>query len=87
LHIPKNRVLVRLASAKVEVTLRGNTLNGPSAQVSPIPLETFKTNKEMGRVLMRRGGETIAAGADRFCYIYCRPGLSCDNAGIVVELL
>ncbi|KAF8529943.1 EF Tu GTP binding domain-containing protein [Gautieria morchelliformis] len=59
---PNPRVLAKLASAKVEVTLRGNTINGPSAQVSPIPLETFKTNKEMGRVLLRRGGETIAAG-------------------------
>ncbi|KAJ8653690.1 translation elongation factor Tu [Lichtheimia ornata] len=27
-----------------------------------IPLETFKQNKQLGRIMLRRGGETIAAG-------------------------
>ncbi|RUP50958.1 hypothetical protein BC936DRAFT_136873 [Jimgerdemannia flammicorona] len=28
----------------------------------PIPLETFKENKELGRVMLRKGGDTVAAG-------------------------
>ncbi|CAO3693728.1 unnamed protein product [Umbelopsis ramanniana] len=28
----------------------------------PIPLETFKDNKDLGRVMLRKGGETVAAG-------------------------
>ncbi|ORZ01606.1 P-loop containing nucleoside triphosphate hydrolase protein [Syncephalastrum racemosum] len=27
-----------------------------------IPLETFKENKQLGRIMLRRGGETVAAG-------------------------
>ncbi|KAF8592451.1 hypothetical protein K439DRAFT_1610256 [Ramaria rubella] len=57
-----NRVLTKLASAKIEVTVRSTIMIGSSTQASPIPMESFKTNKEMGRVLLRRSGETIAAG-------------------------
>ena len=57
-----NRVLTKMASAKVEITLRAVSMSGPCSNAMPIPLETFRSNKEMGRVLLRRGGETIAAG-------------------------
>ncbi|KAG5644569.1 hypothetical protein DXG03_008143 [Asterophora parasitica] len=55
------RVLTKGASAEVQISLRSTTLSGPAA-VRPIPLETFAVNKEMGRILIRRGGETIGAG-------------------------
>ena len=54
------RVLQRGVTAIVELTLRsppGSTGRAPS-----MPLETGAENKEMGRVLIRRGGESIAAG-------------------------
>ncbi|KAI9310075.1 P-loop containing nucleoside triphosphate hydrolase protein [Dichotomocladium elegans] len=40
---------------------------GMTAKVSivtsrPIPIETFKQNKQLGRLMLRRGGETVAAG-------------------------
>lgn len=75
-----------MTSAKVEVTLRSTVLDGSSAQMSPIPLETFKTNKEMGRVLLRRGGETVAAGVETNAAICLLLNCDCD-IGIVVELL
>ena len=81
------RVLAKLASAKVEVTLRGTTINGPSAHVSAIPLETFKANKEMGRLLLRRGGETIAAGLCSIYTLHLLLRFDTCGAGIVVELL
>jgi hypothetical protein len=28
----------------------------------PIPLENFKDNKDLGRIMLRKGGETVAAG-------------------------
>ena len=28
----------------------------------PIPLESFKDNKQLGRIMLRKGGETVAAG-------------------------
>ncbi len=37
-------------------------MSGHSGTTGAIPLETFKSNKEMGRILLRRGGETVAAG-------------------------
>ncbi|KAF9452145.1 hypothetical protein P691DRAFT_795370 [Macrolepiota fuliginosa MF-IS2] len=53
------RVLTKGVSAEVEITLRSTgTSGGPKG----IPLEPFASNKDMGRVLLRRGGETIAAG-------------------------
>ncbi|WVQ71889.1 hypothetical protein IAR50_001431 [Cryptococcus sp. DSM 104548] len=54
----KPRVLQKGMTAMVEVTLRANS----SGRVPSIPLETAADNKEMGRVLVRRNGETIAAG-------------------------
>ncbi|OCF45383.1 elongation factor 1 alpha-like protein [Kwoniella heveanensis CBS 569] len=67
LVVKKNpRVLQRGTTATVELTLRPNNGNGSSNSTSSkapsIPLETTADNKEMGRVLIRRGGETIAAG-------------------------
>ncbi|THH33638.1 hypothetical protein EUX98_g505 [Antrodiella citrinella] len=56
------RVLAKGASAEVQITLRSTTMAGPTTRAQAIPLEPFSVNKEMGRVLLRRGGETIAAG-------------------------
>jgi elongation factor 1 alpha-like protein len=60
-HLCDSRVLQKGVHAQVEITLRtpsqGTVLRAPS-----IPLEAASANKEMGRVLLRRGGETIAAG-------------------------
>ena len=42
--------------------IRQVTFGGSGARNAVIPLEPFSTNKEMGRILIRRGGETIAAG-------------------------
>lgn len=53
------RVLQRGMQAEVEITLRAN----PNALRAPsIAIETASVNKDMSRVLLRRGGETIAAG-------------------------
>lgn len=63
--IKKNpRVLSKGMSAKVRITVRGGTLSDASGGVttSKLAVETFKENKDMGRVLLRRNGETIAAG-------------------------
>ncbi|KAF9008790.1 EF Tu GTP binding domain-containing protein [Cyathus striatus] len=53
------RVLTKGTSAEVEIALRATSVG-----VLPrgIPLEPFSANKDMGRILIRRGGETIAAG-------------------------
>ncbi|KAI0069143.1 EF Tu GTP binding domain-containing protein [Artomyces pyxidatus] len=56
------RVLTKGMSAEVHITIRSASLSGPAARAQPIPLEPFSVNKEMGRILIRRGGETIAAG-------------------------
>lgn len=56
------RVLTKNMSAEVEITLRGSTYSGPASRALPIPIEAFSANKEMGRILVRRGGETIGAG-------------------------
>lgn len=53
------RVLTKGASAEVQIALRSA---GGTGKAYSVPLETFVTNKEMGRVLIRRGGETVAAG-------------------------
>ncbi|KAI0332463.1 EF Tu GTP binding domain-containing protein [Cubamyces sp. BRFM 1775] len=58
----KPRVLTKNMSAEVEITLRNSTYSGPASRVLPIPLEPFSVNKDMGRILIRRGGETIGAG-------------------------
>ncbi|KAM0752359.1 EF Tu GTP binding domain-containing protein [Meredithblackwellia eburnea MCA 4105] len=56
----KPRMLTKGVSARVHVQLR-NPTSGPPRKAE-IPLETFASNKNMGRVLFRRGGTTIAAG-------------------------
>ncbi|KZT12882.1 uncharacterized protein LAESUDRAFT_639901 [Laetiporus sulphureus 93-53] len=56
------RVLPKNASAEVQISLRSAAMSGPSAKAQPIPIEPFAVNKDMGRILIRRGGETIAAG-------------------------
>lgn len=53
------RVLQKGVTATVEITLRSTQNAG---RPPTMPLETAKDNKEMGRVLIRRAGETIAAG-------------------------
>lgn len=53
------RVLTKNVSAEVEISLRST---GNTVAPKGIPLEQFSTNKDMGRILLRRGGETIAAG-------------------------
>ncbi|KAI8394259.1 P-loop containing nucleoside triphosphate hydrolase protein [Radiomyces spectabilis] len=51
--IKKNpRHLSKGATAKVRINM----------PLRPIPLETFKDNKNLGRVMLRREGETVAAG-------------------------
>ncbi|KAK7060217.1 hypothetical protein VNI00_000982 [Paramarasmius palmivorus] len=57
-----NSVLTKGASAEVQIVLRTTSLSGPSI-ARPIPLEPFSVNKDMGRILLRRGGETIGAAA------------------------
>ena len=54
-------MLTKGASAEVQITLRSA---GGTGRPYSVPLETFATNKEMGRVLIRRGGETVAAGME-----------------------
>ncbi|KIY45914.1 hypothetical protein FISHEDRAFT_48274 [Fistulina hepatica ATCC 64428] len=53
------RMLSKGMSADVEITIRSLSQNAPPRA---IPLETFAVNKDMGRVLLRRNGETVAAG-------------------------
>ncbi|KAF8204864.1 P-loop containing nucleoside triphosphate hydrolase protein [Pholiota molesta] len=56
------RVLTKGVSAEVQIALRSVQVAGASQISRGIPLEKFSTNKDMGRILIRRGGETIAAG-------------------------
>ena len=58
------RVLQRGASAEVRVAVRaaGTGMAGPNARMQPVPMEPFAINKDMGRLLLRRNGETVAAG-------------------------
>lgn len=55
-------VLTKGTSAEVQINIRPASLSGPNSRAQPIPLEPFSVNKEMGRILIRRQGETIAAG-------------------------
>ncbi|KAF9045948.1 hypothetical protein BDZ89DRAFT_942191 [Hymenopellis radicata] len=57
----KPRVLAKGTSAEVQISLRSTSLSSAST-ARPIPLESFSVNKDMGRILLRRGGETIGAG-------------------------
>ncbi|KAL1732735.1 P-loop containing nucleoside triphosphate hydrolase protein [Schizophyllum commune] len=56
------RVLTKSTSAEVCISLRATAMTGPNSVAKPIPIEPFSVNKDMGRILIRRGGETIAAG-------------------------
>lgn len=60
----KPRVLTKGMSGKIRITIRAGSISETAglASFSRLPVETFKTNKDMGRVLLRRDGETIAAG-------------------------
>ncbi|KAI8098828.1 P-loop containing nucleoside triphosphate hydrolase protein [Halteromyces radiatus] len=58
------RHLSKGATAKVKIQLSHRA----------IPLETFKDNKQLGRIMLRKGGETVAAGvvdevSERYLYI------------------
>lgn len=55
-------MLIKGNTADVQIALRGAQIGGVSSIARGIPLETFATNKDMGRILIRRSGETIAAG-------------------------
>jgi len=56
------RFLTKNSSATIQLTLRSATSSAPSTKPVSIPIETFAANKDMGRILLRRTGETIAAG-------------------------
>ncbi|KAH9927121.1 EF Tu GTP binding domain-containing protein, partial [Epithele typhae] len=58
----KPRFLTKGMSAEVEITIREAGYLGSSARAVSIPIEPFSVNKDMGRILIRRGGETIGAG-------------------------
>ena len=79
------RVLTKATSAEVQISLRTATMSGPASAARPIPLEPFASNKDMGRILIRRGGETIGAGElDTFSL----PQLSTDlTTGIVLKIV
>ena len=68
-------VLTKGVSAEVQITLRPSGYSGLSSTRQLIPLEPFSVNKEMGRILIRRGGETIAAGGSFILFLV--PLLSC----------
>ena len=53
------RMLSSGVSARVVVKLRSSQ---SSTNKAVIPIEPFSVNKAMGRILLRRGGETVAAG-------------------------
>lgn len=78
-------MLPKTSSAKVTITLRAST-SGSNARAVSIPLEPFAVNKEMGRILLRRGGETIAAGRNLFHAIHRDCSSYCFLIGIVTEI-
>lgn len=64
-------------------------LTGTAGGLKGIPLETFSANKDMGRILLRRGGETIAAGNDKTSRS-CKTRSNCFFflcLGVVLEIL
>lgn len=78
-----HRVLAKGISAEVQITLRPS---GYSGVARPIPLEPFTVSKDMGRILLRRGGETIAAGMRLACFHYVCHTLTSCFIGIVSEI-
>ena len=80
------RVLTKGASAEVQVAIRQATFGGSGTRSTVIPVEPFSTNKEMGRILIRRGGETIAAGKyTRQLSAFAHKRFCC--LGIVLEIV
>lgn len=71
-------------SAEIEITLRGDSLSGTGAAPRPIPIEPFAVNKDMGRFLLRRSGETIAAGMTSTDF--SRSQIYSIMAGIALEI-
>lgn len=55
------RMLTKNSSARIQVQLRP-PVGGGGTRKAVLPLEPFSVNKGMGRVLFRRGGETVGAG-------------------------
>ena len=61
-------ILFNIPSASLFIYIYSHLSKGMTAKVKiqltnrPIPLETFKDNKQLGRVMLRKGGETVAAG-------------------------
>jgi len=81
------RVITKGTSAELQITLRSTSVSGAPGVVRGIPMEPFSVNKDMGRILIRRGGETIAAGESTSSWeaIYLMPtGIT---AGIVLEIV
>lgn len=77
-------VLTKGTSAEIQIALRPSSVSNPGP-ARPIPLEPFSINKDMGRVLIRRGGETIAAG--RLSYILMFSWLLMNgHTGVVLEI-
>lgn len=55
----KPRVLTSGSTAQAQISLQAGTGHG---QTAGAPIEEFRHNKEMARILLRRDGETVAAG-------------------------
>lgn len=69
----------------MQITLRSPAYAGPSSIAQPIPLEPFAVNKEMGRILIRRNGETVAAG-ESILPVNWGVALNCV-VGVVLEIV
>ncbi|TIB73202.1 hypothetical protein E3Q24_01206 [Wallemia mellicola] len=62
----KPRVLTGNSAARVEMSIGSQSLTSQSGSSTPsnnsIPVEKFTDNKDMGRILLRHEGQTVAAG-------------------------
>jgi sulfate adenylyltransferase subunit 1 (EFTu-like GTPase family) len=68
------RHLSKGATAKVKIQLSHRC----------IPLETFKDNKQLGRIMLRKGGETVAAGVvDEVTEKIAISIILCDNSLLI----
>ena len=61
----KPRVLSSGSTVQAVISLQRG---GGHGQSSGAPIEEFKNNKEMARILLRRDGETVAAGIVLECF-------------------
>jgi hypothetical protein len=82
---PHRRMLTKGSSARIHVQLR--PLSSGATRRSVIPLEPFSINKSMGRVLFRRGGETIGGLVGACAQGNVADSLVLTAAGIVLEVL